>query len=54
MMESYMQSSMGYTCHTCGKTYLIGWKHIDTNKNFCDSCKENSKQLKEKFVEKIY
>ena len=49
-----MESSMGYTCSQCKKkTFLIGWKHTETNKNHCDDCKAKSAD-KDNFVEKIY
>lgn len=52
--EPAMQNSMGYSCYFCHDTFLMGWKHTDTNRNYCNSCKEKSRQPKSKFVEKIY
>jgi hypothetical protein len=49
----YMQTSMGYTCG-CGKVFLIGWKHKETHKNYCDDCYLEHEDGMEKFEEKIY
>lgn len=51
--SGYMQSSMGYTCE-CGKVFLIGHKHKETNKNYCDNCYLEHEDSKEKFEEVVY